>query len=150
VEREGRDAPCRTHEIPLGQAAEPEDLPEVVGVDDDSLALLAHRYGYAARGVLAMAEERPDLAQRIVPDLPDLLAEAPFSVRHEQAASLADVLLRRTRLGLLEARSLVVPDGPARTVAEAMAPELGWDAAKVDLEIETWLDVAAAEGIAVP
>src|SRR5438477_260452 len=65
VEREGRDAPCRTHEIPLGQPAEPEDLPEVVGVDDGSLALLAHRYGYAARHVLAVAEERPELARRI-------------------------------------------------------------------------------------
>jgi glycerol-3-phosphate dehydrogenase len=150
VEREGRDAPCRTHEIQLGQPAEPQDLPEVVGVDDDSLALLAHRYGYAARGVLAMAEERPELAQRIVPDLPDLLAEAPFSVRHEQAATVADVLLRRTRLGLLEARALVDPDGPARVVAEAMAPELGWDSGRVNQEVEDWLEVAAAEGIAVP
>ena len=150
VEREGRDAPCRTHEIPLGQPAEPEDLPEVVGVDDGSLALLAHRYGYAARQVLAVAEERPELARRIVPDLPDLLAEAPFSARHEQAASLADVLLRRTRLGLLEARALVDPAGPARTVAEAMAPELGWDASEVDAQVERWLEVAGEEGIAVP
>jgi glycerol-3-phosphate dehydrogenase len=150
VEREGRDAPCRTHEIPLGQPAEPEDLPDVVGVDDGTLALLAHRYGYAARQVLAVAEERPELANRIVPDLPDLLAEAPFSVRHEQAATLADVLLRRTRLGLLEARALVDPGGPARVVAEAMAPELGWSPGDVDAEVERWLEEAREEGIAVP
>jgi glycerol-3-phosphate dehydrogenase len=150
VEREGRDAPCRTHEIPLGQPAEPADLPDVVGVDDATLALLAHRYGHAAREVLAVAEERPDLAQRIVPDLPDVLAEAPFSVRHEQAATLDDVLLRRTRLGLLEARTLVDPNGPARVVAQAMAPELGWDEAEVDAQIERWLEVAREEGIAVP
>jgi glycerol-3-phosphate dehydrogenase len=150
VEREGRDAPCRTHEIQLGQAAEPEDLPEVVGVDDASLAQLAHRYGYAARGVLALAAEQPELARRIVPDLPDLLAEAPFSVRHEQAASVADVLLRRTRLGLLDARSLIDAAGPARAVAEAMAPELGWDSARVEQELGRWLEVASAEGIAQP
>jgi glycerol-3-phosphate dehydrogenase len=150
VEREGRDAPCRTDEIPLGQPAEPEDLPDVVGVDDGSLALLAHRYGYAAREVLAVARERPELGRRIVPDLPDLLAEAPFSVRHEQAATLADVLLRRTRLGLLEARSLVDRGGPVRDVAEAMAPELGWDAAGVDAQVDRWLEVAREEGIAVP
>jgi glycerol-3-phosphate dehydrogenase len=150
VEREGRDAPCRTHEIPLGQPAEPEDLPKVEGVEEESRALLSHRYGYAARGVLAMAADQPELAQRIVPDMPDLLAEAPFSVRHEQAASLADVLLRRTRLGLLAARPLVEPDGPARMVAEAMAPELGWDSARVEAEVERWLEVAAAEGIALP
>jgi glycerol-3-phosphate dehydrogenase len=114
------------------------------------VAQLAHRYGYAARHVLAMVEERPELAQRIVPDLPDLLAEAPFSVRYEQAASLADVLLRRTRLGLLEARALVDPAGPARTVAEAMASEAEWDAAQVDAEVERWFEVAREEGIAVP
>jgi glycerol-3-phosphate dehydrogenase len=100
--------------------------------------------------VLALAAERSELARRIVPDLPDLLAEAPFSVRHEQAASIADVLLRRTRLGLLDARSLVDPGGPARTVADAMAPELGWDAAQVEVEVERWLEVARAEGIALP
>jgi glycerol-3-phosphate dehydrogenase len=100
--------------------------------------------------VLALAEERPELAQRIVPDLPDLLAEAPFSVRNEQASSIADVLLRRTRLGLLDARSLVGDSAAPRTVAEAMAPELGWDATRVDGEVDAWLDVARAEGIALP
>jgi glycerol-3-phosphate dehydrogenase len=112
--------------------------------------MLAHRHGHASRGVLALAAERPELARRIVPDLPDLLAEAPFSVRHEQAATVGDVLLRRTRLGLLAARPLVVADGPARDVAEAIAPELGWDGARVDAEVERWLEVAQAEGIALP
>src|SRR5215210_1309247 len=32
VEREARDAPCRTHEIPLGQALEADELPRVEGV----------------------------------------------------------------------------------------------------------------------
>jgi hypothetical protein len=31
-----------------------------------------------------------------------------------------------------------------------MAPELGWDSARVDLEVDRWLEVAAAEGIALP
>jgi glycerol-3-phosphate dehydrogenase len=150
VEREGREAPCRTHEIQLGQPAEPDDLPWVEGVDPESRELLGSRYGHAARGVLALASERPELARRVVPELPDLLAEAPFSVRHEQAAAVADVLLRRTRLGLLDARSLLDAGGPARDVAEAMAPELGWDQARVDQEVERWLEVARAEGIALP
>src|SRR3954451_6405815 len=112
--------------------------------------MLPHRYDHASRGVLALAGERPELARRIVPDLPDLLAEGPFSGGTEQAASVADVLLRRTRLGLLEARSLVAPDGPARAVAEAMAPELGWDSARIDGEVDGWLEVAREEGIAMP
>jgi hypothetical protein len=29
-----------------------------------------------------------------------------------------------------------------------MAPELGWDAARVEQEVDRWLEVAAAEGMA--
>ena len=149
VERESREAECRTHEIPLGQPAQDGDLPDVEGVDDESRERLAGRYGHAARGVLDLAADHPELRRRIVPDLPDLLAEAPFAAGHEQALSLADVLMRRTRLGLLAAPALTAPDADApRAVAEAMAPELGWDAARVDEELRDWRDLAAAEGIA--
>jgi glycerol-3-phosphate dehydrogenase len=150
VEREGRDAPCRTHEIPLGEPADPSELPEVEGVDNASRVALAGRYGHAAEGVLELAAERPELARRIVPELPDLVAEAPFAVRNEQAASLSDVLLRRTRLGLLDGRTLAAGSDPVRAVAEAMAPELGWDEAGIERELETWREVARAEGIAIP
>jgi glycerol-3-phosphate dehydrogenase len=151
VEREGREAACRTHEIPLGQPAAEDDLPAVEGVDDESRRMLAGRYGYAALNVLRLAEERPELRRRIVPDLPDLLAETVIAVRDEQAAAVADVLLRRTRLGLLDARTVASDDSePARAVADAMAGELGWDAARVESELESWRDVAAAEGIVVP
>jgi glycerol-3-phosphate dehydrogenase len=144
VEREGREAPCRTQEIPLGQPA--DELPQVEGVDEESLALLAGRYGYAAHDVLAMVEERPELGRRIVPDLPDLLVEAPFSARNEQAASVADVLLRRTRIGILAAPAVTAPgSAEARAVAEALGGELGWDAARVDSELDAWLEVARAE-----
>jgi glycerol-3-phosphate dehydrogenase len=144
VHREGREAACRTHEIPLGEPA--DDLPRPGEVDDDSAAMLAGRYGYAAHDVLALVEERPELGRRIVPDLPDLLAEAPFAARNEQAASLADVLLRRTRLGILAAPELAPPgSAAARAVAEALGGELGWDAARVDAELDAWVEVARAE-----
>ncbi len=148
VEREGREAPCRTQEIPLGQAAGPGDLPRVEGVPDDAYAQLAHRYGYAARDVLGIAATRGELAQPIVADLPDLLAEAVFAVRREQARSVGDVLLRRTRLGLLAARELCAPggQGPER-VAAAIAPELGWSEARVAEETAAFRDEAAREGI---
>jgi glycerol-3-phosphate dehydrogenase len=150
VERDAREAECRTHEIPLGLPAQDGDLPEVNGVDDESRERLAGRYGHAARGVLALAAERPELARRIVPDLPDLLAEAPFAAGHEQALSVADVLMRRTRVGLLAAPELTGDDAEApRAVAEAMAPELGWDETRVQEELRDWRDLAAAEGIAV-
>jgi glycerol-3-phosphate dehydrogenase len=148
VEREAREAPCRTHEIPLGQAVGVSELPEVAGVDEESRALLAHRYGHAAHEVLALVRSRPELGRRISPDLPDLLAEAPFAVRNEQALTVADALLRRTRLALLDARRLCAPDAEEpRAVAEAMAQELGWDPVRVEREVEAWRELAAAEGL---
>jgi glycerol-3-phosphate dehydrogenase len=150
VERDGRNAPCRTQEIPLGQPIDPAALPVVEGVSDDSRAALAGRYGHLAERVLATAAERGELAQPIVPGLPDLLAEAPYAARNEQAQSVADVLLRRTRLGLLAARELCTPDGQTpRRVARALAPELGWDEQRTEGEVERFLAEAAAEGLVV-
>jgi glycerol-3-phosphate dehydrogenase len=146
VERDGREAPCRTHEIPLGQAVAAEELPRVEGVPEASYARLADRYGYAAHDVLAVAGERGELAQPVVPGQPDLLAELAFAARREQARSLADVLLRRTRLGLLDARAL---EGETLDrAARVLAGELGWDDARVADEIERYQATAAREGLA--
>jgi glycerol-3-phosphate dehydrogenase len=149
VEREARDAPCRTHEIPLGQAIDPGELERVEGVPEESYAALAGRYGHAAHDVLAIAAARGELAQPIVEDLPDLLAEVVQAARREQARSIGDVLLRRTRLGLLSARELVGDSPATARVAAAMASELGWDDGRTALELERFEAEAKAEGIAV-
>jgi glycerol-3-phosphate dehydrogenase len=142
VERDAREAPCRTHEIPLGQAIAADELPRVEGVPAESYTALASRYGEAAQQVLALAVERGELAQPIVAGLPDLLAEIVLAARSEQARSVGDVLLRRTRLGLLAAREL-----PVARVADVLARELGWDKARTKLEIERFAQEADAEGI---
>ena len=170
VERDARDAPCRTHEIPLGQAVAVEELPRVEGVGQtaqgtDPYAALASRYGYAAREVLALAAERGELAQPIVDGLPDLLAEVALAVRREQARSIGDVLLRRTRLGLLAAHRLLAdPDpagrsgagppelqasAPVARVAAIMGRELHWSDERLRLELAGFAEEAAAEGILV-
>jgi glycerol-3-phosphate dehydrogenase len=150
VERDGRQAPCRTHEIPLGAPVDVADLPRVQGMADAAYAMLAGRYGYAAIKVLDTATARPGLERPIVEGMPDLLAEAPFAARNEQAQTVGDVLLRRTRLGLLAARDLCAPGSTApRRVAEAMGPELGWSGARVDIEVARFSDEARAEGILV-
>jgi glycerol-3-phosphate dehydrogenase len=149
VDREGREAPCRTHEIPIGQPEDPAALPEVPGVDEASREHLAARYGHAARDVLRLAVAAPQLASRISPDLPDLVAEAAFAAGHEQARSVADVLLRRTRVGLLDAHALTSPGSEgARRAARAVGGELGWDDARVDRELRDWAEVARLEGLA--
>jgi glycerol-3-phosphate dehydrogenase len=148
VEREGRDAPCRTDEIPLGEPVDAGSLPEVPDVDEGVRLHLADRYGHAAQLVLRLAEVDHTLTRRISPELPDIAAEAAYAAGHEQAHTVADVLLRRTRLGLLDAHRLCEPDaeGP-RVVAEAMAGQHGWDAARVEHELKDWREVARAEGL---
>jgi glycerol-3-phosphate dehydrogenase len=148
VEREGREAPCRTDEIQLGMPADANTLPEAAGVDEESRVHLASRYGHAANLVMRLAAVDPGLAARISPDLPDIAAEAAFAVDHEQAHTVGDVLLRRTRLGLLDARRLGQPDadGPVR-VARAMGGQLGWDEARVEREVAAWHEVAREEGL---
>jgi glycerol-3-phosphate dehydrogenase len=151
VEREGREAPCRTAEIPLGMSATDQDLTPSAGLDQSDLPegwrrLLAFRYGHAARNVLKVATDSPELARPIVPGQPDLVAEATVAARLEQARSVADVLLRRTRLGVLAAPQL--RDAAAvMPVAEAMGAELGWSGRRVRSEAEAWVDAAAAEGV---
>ncbi|MDX6610108.1 MAG: glycerol-3-phosphate dehydrogenase [Solirubrobacterales bacterium] len=146
VEREGREAPCHTAEIPLGMEARPEDLEAPDGVEEEALEQLAFRYGHASRQVLALAREDAKLAQPIVPDRPDLLAEAVIAARHEQARSVADVLLRRTRLGLLAAPQLRDASA-ARAIAAAMGAELGWSRRDVKRAAEAWPAAAAEAGI---
>jgi glycerol-3-phosphate dehydrogenase len=151
VERAGRVAPCRTTDIPLGMAAGEGELDPPDGLSEADLPkgyrdLLAFRYGHAGRRVLQIAGERPELARPIVSGQPDLLAEAVVAARLEQARSVADVLLRRTRLGLLAAPALRTAES-VRAVAEAMGSELGWDSNRVDAEAARWVDDAAAEGI---
>ena len=147
VDREARDAPCRTHEIPLGAPVAVAELPRVEGVPEEALAALAGRYGHAAHDVLSVARERGELAQPIVDGLPDLLAEVAFAVRREQAASIADVLLRRTRLGLLAGRDLAYDGTVVQRVAAALQAELGWDEEQRRAQVDAWAAEARAEGV---
>jgi glycerol-3-phosphate dehydrogenase len=148
TEREFRDAPCRTHEILLGHPVEADQLPEA-NMDDSSARHLAARYGLFAERIAAICQEQPKLAEPIVPGAPDLLVEALVAARFEQARTVADVFLRRTRLGLLAARTLVDDKSAARRVADAMAPELGWSGRQAKREAARWLEAAELEGLVV-
>jgi glycerol-3-phosphate dehydrogenase len=145
VEREVREAPCHTAEIPLGMPARGEDLEAPEGVGEAAVSQLAFRYGHAARAVLDLAWKDPRLAAPIAEGRPDLLAEAAIAARLEQARSVADVLLRRTRLGIVAAPQLRTA-AEVRPVAEAMGRELGWSRRRVRREAEAWPDAAAEAG----
>jgi glycerol-3-phosphate dehydrogenase len=138
VWRDGSETKCRTHAVPLGMPVDPQDL---VAAPPESREQLAARYGHIAHDVLACGHLEPVVAGR-----PDLMAEVVYAARREQARTVGDVLLRRTRLGLTAARPLLGSDAVER-VAAVMGAELGWDAARVAREAAAFRDEARAEGI---
>jgi len=120
---------CRTKE-PL-EGAQIEHMP-ASGVDEPVGKHLVHAYGSDATWGLAYAEENPSLGERIVPELPYLMAEALYAVQHEMALTLCDVLIRRTHV-IYETRNGGLEQ--ARAVAELMAPRLGWDEAEIERQV---------------
>src|SRR6476469_7325559 len=147
VEREFREAPCHTDEIPLGHAVDPRELRTRDVVSEESLHHLASRYGHFAERVLELCVEQPELGAPIIEGRPDLLVEALVAARFEQARSVADVLLRRTRLGLLSGRRLLNDDDAVKRVAQVMGSELGWNRRQVKREAERWREAVAEEGL---
>lgn len=96
--------------------------------DDDSLAV----YGSDREGIRALETERPELAESLHPALPYRASEVIWQARHEMARTIEDVLSRRTRALLLNARASIEA---APKVARLLAAELGrddaWCAAQV-------------------
>jgi glycerol-3-phosphate dehydrogenase len=90
--------PSPTASLPLVGAASRHAL--------DALAAPRHlvrRYGTEAPAVLALTEHDPRLGERVLPGHPVTAAEVLWAVRHEGALDEADVLDRRTRIGLVPA-----------------------------------------------
>jgi len=124
--------PCRTREpLPGAGQAQVAARPE----DAEVQAHLMEAYGADAAWVLAYVEENPALGERVVPELPYLMAEPLYAVHHEMAVTLSDVLIRRTHV-IYE----VATGGldRARAVAEVMAPRLGWDAAETERQVAAY------------
>ncbi|MFM9044837.1 MAG: FAD-dependent oxidoreductase [Solirubrobacterales bacterium] len=147
VERAGRNAPCLTAEIPLGMELAPAELDRPDGVSEESVSQLAFRYGHQARSILDLARDDPALAAPVVPGRPDLMAEVAWAVDAQQARSLEDVFLRRTRLGLTAASDLAAP-GAASHVADLMGRKLGWGRRRRKAEQEAWLETVRRDGLA--
>ncbi|MFF0492810.1 glycerol-3-phosphate dehydrogenase/oxidase [Nocardia sp. NPDC004068] len=106
--------PCRTARIPLVGA--------VSGAARDRVPappLLVERYGSEATIVMDLARRDPALAEPVAPGLDVLRAEFAYAVSHELALDPADLLDRRTRLGLVaEDRAAALPAAEA-ALAEA-------------------------------
>jgi len=93
------------------------------GLSEPTIAHLLRRHGDRIGDVLALIEEEPSLGERLHPTSLHLAAEVVVAVTHEGARTLADIMLRRLRIGL------ELPDRGEpilQRVAELAAPGLGW------------------------
>ncbi len=81
--------------------------------------------------MLALVGTRPALLEPLVDGLDYLRAEALYAVRAEMATTVADVLDRRTRASLRDARAAA---RSAADVAALIGPDLGWDAGRMAAE----------------
>ncbi len=101
---------------------------ENVHLDDTPLAL----HGSDADAIQALADENPELAKQIHPNLPYIYAQIEWAIEHEVARTLEDVLARRLRFLFLDARAA---GEAAQAVAEFMALRLDWDAKRIAKEV---------------
>ncbi|WP_151771718.1 glycerol-3-phosphate dehydrogenase/oxidase [Streptomyces abyssomicinicus] len=144
-----RVAPCVTEEIPLvgaegyralwnarAQIAARHGL-HVVRVEH-----LLNRYGSLAEEVLALIAEDPSLGAPLAGADDYLRAEVVYAAGHEGALHLDDVMTRRTRISI---ETFDRGTRSAREAAELMAPVLGWDAERVDREVEHYEKRVEAE-----
>jgi glycerol-3-phosphate dehydrogenase len=106
------------------------------GVPEEVAARLVRLYGNETAAVLGEGFEP------LVPGQAVARREIDWAVTHEGAATLEDVIYRRTRVALYEpdARSAAVE--PA---ADRMAELLGWDGARRNREVETVRALLAEE-----
>jgi Glycerol-3-phosphate dehydrogenase len=104
------------------------------GWGQDVLARLA-QYGGQAKAILALCAGDGALAQRIVPDLPYIMAEVLYACHHEMAVTLEDVLARRLHIQTEDWSQGVEP---APAVARLMAGALGWSAHETMRQVERY------------
>ncbi|MBV9577579.1 MAG: glycerol-3-phosphate dehydrogenase/oxidase, partial [Chloroflexi bacterium] len=132
--RQHADSTTELHPLPGGQLADLDSYvatelwprAEKLGLDHAQAAHLGSVYGSLAPAVLARVERDPALGERVCADEPTILAQLDHAVDAEWAASLGDVLLRRTALGLRACQALDCLD----RVADHVGGLLGWDAAE--------------------
>ncbi|MGW0044501.1 glycerol-3-phosphate dehydrogenase/oxidase [Rhodococcus sp. NPDC003348] len=117
-------------------------LGELYGLHPYRVKHLLDRYGSLIDDVLQLGAATPELLQPIT-DAPDYLqVEAVYAAAAEGALHLEDILARRTRIAIEYPHRGV---NCAEQVAHLVAPVLGWDAAAVDREVETYRARVEAE-----
>jgi glycerol-3-phosphate dehydrogenase len=133
-------SPCRTAALALAggdmRDAEEEVARAINAIGDEAIARrLVSAYGTAWHGVWSLTEADPALAGFVEAGLAYVYAEVLHAITHEQAATLGDLLIRRTPIAF-ETRD------HGRSTARRIAPVVGrwmrWSRMEVDEAIEAY------------
>ncbi|TCP56517.1 glycerol-3-phosphate dehydrogenase [Tamaricihabitans halophyticus] len=108
--------PTRTTRLPLVGAA-PRSALSAMDVPERLIA----KYGTEATRIAAVAELDAELAKPVAPGTAITGAEIAFAVRHEGALDVADVLERRTRLGLVPSTAAAAAPQVSEITRRALA-----------------------------
>jgi glycerol-3-phosphate dehydrogenase len=106
---------------------------------------LAARYG--AEGAAWIENSAWSADREPIPGTPYLWGELRWAARNESVVHLADLLLRRTRIGLLLPRGGA---GLLDRVAAICREELGWDEQRLALERSRYLDLWRRQHAVLP
>jgi glycerol-3-phosphate dehydrogenase len=102
-------------------------------IEPGTIDHLLASYGKDALQIIELVEKDSYLNKRVCPDFPPIMAEVVFSVRHEMALCLEDILFRRLRLGLVHQGQCLQS---AEKVARCVQGVLGWDEARTSAELK--------------
>ncbi len=121
--------PCRTHHLPIhGSTTQKVDGPSLIGL-----------YGSDAPAIMKLANEDHELIRPIHQRLPYTYGELLWSARHEMARTVDDLLARRTRALLLDAKAAIEA---APAAAELLAGELHKDSVWAQKTAEDFIENA--------
>lgn len=124
------------------EAMRPEVLEDLStrGLDVEVADHLIAAYGPECGQLLDYIDEEV-LRRRMVPELPYILAEVGYSVNHEMALRLEDVLARRTKVIYEDTEHGL---GVAEEVAALMSRSLGWSEERAKQELRDYERVVAS------
>jgi glycerol-3-phosphate dehydrogenase len=137
----GNDIACQTGEKPfpwmpagnfLQWSERMTNRARQLGIDSESTLWLLRRHGKNVTKILSNIEQNKQLARRITPNVPLIVADLMFCLDHEMVFHLEDLLRRRMPLLILYRMTKV----ELIQFAELCAKALDWDQASVENEIE--------------
>lgn len=97
-------------------------------------------YGADRDAVLGLASENPELGETLSESLQIVKAQVIWAVREEMAMTVEDVLSRRTRCQLLDARESI---RIAPVVAALMANEMGRDNKWIEDQVKSYKEITS-------